>query len=146
MIYGVDTSFLVQIEVVEQPGHAQAHQLKNRILSDKITLGLVPQVLSEFIHVVTDPRRFERPLTAEQAVERSRIWWNLAEVRGLEVNGEAVSRFHDWMIQHRLGRKRILDTMLAATFDVHGISHVITSDQSGFSGFGVFTVVDPLDC
>ncbi len=62
---GVDTTFLVQLELVELPAHKSAHELLHReILSPQVPLALAPQVLAEFIHVVTDSRRFRRPLTA----------------------------------------------------------------------------------
>jgi len=144
MIYGLDTSFLVQIEVTEQPGHAQAHALKDRLLGESATFALAPQTLCEFIHVVTDPRRFERPLEADEAVRRSMIWWNLKEVKNISSTGWAVQRFHTWMTAHRLGRKRLLDTMLAATFEENQVHHVITSDPAGFSLFKIFQIIDPL--
>jgi len=144
VIYGLDTSFLVQIEVTEQPGHKAAHQLKDRLMGEAATFALAPQTLCEFIHIVTDSKRFERPLTADEAVRRSEIWWNLKEVKNISSTGWAVQRFHAWMAEHRLGRKRILDTMLAATFEEHQIDHVITSDPGGFSLFKIFHIIDPL--
>ena len=134
----------VQLEVTEQPGHALAQQLKNRLLGESSTFALAPQTLCEFIHLVTDPKRFERPLSADEAVKRSAIWWNLKEVKNLSTSGWAVQRFHTWMAEHRLGGKRILDTMLAATFEEHQIDHVITSDPGGFSLFNVFHIIDPI--
>lgn len=144
MIYGLDTSFLVQLEVVEQPGHQRAQALKTRLLGESATFALAPQTLCEFIHIVTDPKRFERPLPAHEAVRRSSIWWNLREVRNISSSGWATQRFHSWMSEHRLGRKRILDTMLAATFEEHQIYHIITSDPGGFTLFKVFQILDPL--
>jgi predicted nucleic acid-binding protein len=144
MIYGLDTSFLVQIEVAEQAGHKKAHQLKNRLLKEAATFALAPQTLCEFIHIVTDPKRFEHPLSADEAIRRSEIWWNLKEVKNISSTGWAVQRFHSWMAGHRLGRKRILDTMLAATFEENQVFHVITSDPAGFSLFKVFQIIDPL--
>lgn len=144
MIYGLDTSFLVQIEVAEQPGHKKAHKLKDRLMGEAATFALAPQTLCEFIHIVTDPKRFEHPLSPEEAVRRSEIWWNLKEVKNIFSTGWAVQRFHSWIVGHRLGRKRILDTMLAATFEEHQVHHVITSDPAGFSLFKIFQIIDPL--
>jgi predicted nucleic acid-binding protein len=144
VIYGLDTSFLVQIEVAEQPGHARAQALKARLLEQGCSFALAGQVLCEFIHIVTDPKRFEHPLSVEAAINRSSIWWNLKEVKNLSSSGWAVQRFHTWMVEHRLGRKRLLDTMLAATFEENQIYHLITSDPGGFSVFKIFEIVDPL--
>jgi len=145
MIYGLDTSFLVQLEVTEQPGHAQAQELKTQLLGQDTSFALTPQVLCEFIHIVTDPKRFEHPLSAEMAINRSSIWWNLKEVKNISASSWAVQRFHFWMAEHRLGRKRILDTMLAATFEENQVHHIITSDPAGFSLFNSFQIIDPLE-
>ncbi|MCK9589659.1 MAG: hypothetical protein M0Q93_09905 [Terrimicrobiaceae bacterium] len=134
----------MQVEVTEQPGHSAAHQLKDRLMGEAPTLALAPQTLCEFIHIVTDPKRFERPLSADEAGRRSEIWWNLKEVKNISSTGWAVQRFHAWMTEHRLGRKRILDAMLAATFEEHQIYHVITSDPGGFSLSKIFHIIDPL--
>lgn len=144
MIYGLDTSFLVQLEVIEQPGHTQAQDLKTQLLGQNCLFALAPQVLCEFIHIVTDPKRFENPLSAERAVDRSSMWWNLKEVKNISPSAWAVQRFHFWMAEHRLGRKRILDTMLAATFEENQVYHIITSDPVGFSVFDNFEIIDPL--
>lgn len=145
MIYGLDTSFLVQFEVMEQAGHREAHQLKKRLLREKATFALAPQTLCEFLHIVTDPKRFERPLKMNEAIQISEVWWNLKEVSNITPTATTVPRFHRWVIEHRLGRKRLLDTLLAATFEAHHIENVITSDPKGFQGFKIFNIIDPLD-
>jgi len=71
---GADTTFLVQLELIELPAHKTAHELLQReILQPQVPLALAPQVLAEFIHVVTDPRRFQKPLTIDEAVAKSRF-------------------------------------------------------------------------
>ena len=84
---GADTTFLVQLELVELPAHQAAHQLLTReILQPQIPLALAPQVLAEFVHVVTDPRRFQNPLTTETALTKARFWWEAAEVQQCAAN------------------------------------------------------------
>jgi predicted nucleic acid-binding protein len=56
MTHGLDTSFLVAIEVRPYEEHARARF--QRLLKAGDTFSLSPQILAEFIHVVTDPRRF----------------------------------------------------------------------------------------
>lgn len=74
MSHGLDTSFLVAVEVAGHPGHAEARSFLNRVLDGEEGIALAPQVLAEFIHVVTDARRFQRPLTVAQARERAERW------------------------------------------------------------------------
>jgi predicted nucleic-acid-binding protein len=61
---GIDTTFLVHLEIVDLPIHSTASQVFAREVTAHGTIvALAPQVLAEFIHVVTDPRRFQRPLS-----------------------------------------------------------------------------------
>ncbi len=140
---GADTTFLVQLELKETPGHAAAHALlKREILDPGIPLGLSPQVLAEFIHVVTDPRRFQHPLTMDAAVAKARFWWQAVEVKPLLPTVESTALALHWLHQHRLGRKRILDTQLAALFWSRGVRSLISSNAADFQLFG-FTVMAP---
>ena len=67
MIHGLDTGFLVAAEVREHVAHANARATLARVLSTSDFIAIAPQVLAEFIHVVTDPRRFTQPLDMSAA-------------------------------------------------------------------------------
>ena len=56
---GVDTSFLVAFEVKSHPLHETARNIGRQYQAE--LFGLAPQVVGEFIHIVTDSKRFERP-------------------------------------------------------------------------------------
>ena len=134
---GLDTTFLVQLELVELPAHHAARQLLVReVIEAQVPLALAPQTLSEFIHIVTDPRRFQNPLNTGQAMAQARFWWNAAEVRHVFPTDESTRLFLDWMQRHQLGRKRILDTQLAATMWAAGVRHLLTSNPADFQIFG----------
>ena len=143
MVRGVDSTFLIQLEVAEHAGHAQAQSKQSSLLAAGDTFALAPQVLTEFVHIVTDPRRFVAPLAIDQAVSRASDWWQAAEVAQVLPGGSTVDLFVQWMAQHQLGRKRILDTMLAATYFSNGISSIITTNARDFAVFGCFDVVTP---
>lgn len=73
---GIDTSVLVQLEIVEIPGHQRAHELLRReVLDADGELAIAPQVLTEFLHVVTDPRRFQRPFTIAVRCKSLLTYW-----------------------------------------------------------------------
>jgi hypothetical protein len=40
---------------------------------DRMAIAL--QVLAEFVHVVTDERRFQQPFSMETALNKSEHWW-----------------------------------------------------------------------
>lgn len=134
---GIDTTFLVQLEVQEAPAHLAAHQcLRREVLDPATPIALAPQILTEFIHIVTDPRRFKQPLTIQQALDKAVFWWNAAEVRHIHSTGESTTLFLDWMRLHQLGRKRILDTQLAAMLWRAGVRRLLTSNPADFQIFG----------
>ena len=139
---GLDTTFLVQLEVRESPSHAAAQNvLQHRILGRNGEAALAPQVLTEFIHIVTDPRRFEQPLSVAQALAKARFWWNAGEVARVFPREETAAQFLEWITEHGLGRKRLLDTMLAATYFANGITSILTSNARDYRTFGVFELI-----
>ena len=54
---------------------------------------------------------------------------------------ESMDYFWKWMKEHSLGRKRVLDTMLAATYSSHGVTVILSSNARGFNTFGCFQVI-----
>ena len=140
---GIDTTFLVQVEVREHPGHDAAMLRLAELLKAQDTLVLAPQVLAEFIHIVTDPRRFSDPLKIDQATSRAEFWWNAKEVDHAFPTRESVGLFIRWIIEYRLGRKRLLDTLLAATYFSHGVRSILSSNARDYQVFGCFEVIIP---
>jgi predicted nucleic acid-binding protein len=47
------------------------------------------------------------------------------------------------MAEHQLGRKRLLDTMLAATYFAAGGTSIVSTDARDFTVFDTFEVVEP---
>lgn len=143
MIHGVDTSFLVAHDIAGHQEHTRARKLLSKLLVAGDTLALAPQVLAEFIHVVTDPRRFEKPLSMDAACDRVERWWNAEEVVQVFPGEHTVSAFLGWLREHSLGRKRLLDTLLAATYFNGGVTSVLTTNARDFRLYGRFGVLSP---
>ncbi len=141
MLHGLDTTFLVQVAVSQHPGHAAARSLLDRLLTSGDTFALAPQVLAEFVHVTTDEKRFEHPLTSQRALDCALAWWNAAEVVQIFPGAEATRLFFLWMKQHRLGRKRILDTQLAATYYHAGVRSILSTNARDYRVFDCFEIL-----
>ena len=56
---------------------------------------------------------------------------------------DAVKWFLDAMACHRLGRKRVLDTMLAAIYRSAGITSLLTLNAEDFAVFREFSCLGP---
>ncbi len=143
MTHGLDTGFLVAAEVAEHPAHAGTRSQLAHLLAAGDRLALAPQVLAEFVHVVTDPKRFTRPLEMSDALRLAQQWWTAREVDQVFPNDAAMRQFLDWMQRHRLGRKRLLDTLLAATYRSAGADSLLTLNSADFAIFGGFTFIAP---
>lgn len=141
---GIDTNVLVLIELQEIPQHGAAQALFRReVLERGEVVALAPQLLTEFIHVVTDARRFKKPLTMEEALERADAWWNMREVTHVFPTTASTALFLQWLKTHGLGRKRLLDTHLAATYWASNVHRIMTHNPRDFSIFGGFELLVP---
>jgi hypothetical protein len=61
----------------------------------------------------------------------------------LEPDGKSMNQTLEWMRQFDLGRKRILDTQLAASLYSCGVWRLLTSNPADFAVFKVFEIVVP---
>jgi predicted nucleic acid-binding protein len=140
---GLDANFLIACEAQEHQHHEAAHEILSSLMVEGERFAIAPQVLAEYLHIITDGRRLKKPQTMRQALERADLWRTAAEVDVLLPNDRALELFFSWMSQFRLGRKRVLDTMLAATLATAGIVRLATIDVRDFEVFGVFECLAP---
>ncbi len=106
MRHGIDTGFLVAAAVAEHPDQTSARLKLAELLVAGDRFALAPQVLAEFIHIVTDPRRFVQPLDMASARDLAEQWWTARDVDPVFPGEAAVRQFLDWLRQHHLGRIR----------------------------------------
>jgi len=139
----LDADVLVNWVMEGTTCHAAARYFVERRLLGGERVALTPLVLNEFIHVTTDPRRFPSPLKMKEAVVRARTIWVAPEVDRIHPAPEVVSRTLDLLETLSLGRKRILDTMLAATLEIAGIRRLATFNRKDFDIFPFLEIVTP---
>lgn len=136
---GVDTSFLVAFEIPLHESHESAMALAEQHSHDGF--AVTTQVLSEFVHVVTDGRRFRQPIAPNDAVSRAHRWWSSGEIRRVHTDDKSVALFLEWMSAFSLGRKRVLDTLLAATYAAAEVPLIATTN---WRDFGIYPGIHPL--
>lgn len=95
------------------------------------------------MHIVTDSRRFTQPLAMPTACQLAEQWWTAKDVVQVLPDDPATRRFLAWLQLFSLGRKRLLDTLLAATYRQVGIQSLLTTNPTDFTAFGVFTCITP---
>ncbi len=144
MSLGIDTDVLVSWAMLGAPHHDAARRLlETEIGSRNAPIALTPQVFFEFIHVVTDARRFVRPMGMDQAVSVARDLWDAPETIRVLPGPSMLHRVFELLESLHLGRKRILDTALAVTLNQAGVNRLATFNGNDFAVFSFLEVVDP---
>ena len=85
--------------------HVAARDLLARLLAAGDFIAIAPQVLAEFIHIVTDPRRFTQPLDLAAANRLAEQWWTAREVVACFPTTPPLGNSWVWLRQYFLGRK-----------------------------------------
>ena len=135
---------LVSWVMAGAPRHRAAHRLLDtEVREHGSSLGIAPQVMHEFLHVSTDPRRFENPLSMQAGLRWSRSLWNASEVVRILPAPGVLDRTLELLERLRLGRKRILDTALAATLELAGVRRLATFNPGDFRSFAFLELVAP---
>jgi hypothetical protein len=83
-------------------------------------------------------------LEIAEARKLAEQWWTASEVEKVFPNQPAVTKFFEWHGGARLGRKRLLDTLLAATYWQEGVSSLLTTNPSDFAVLKAFSCITPL--
>ena len=144
MSLGIDTDVLVSWAMRGAPHHDAARRLfETEIETREVSVALTPQVFFEFIHVVTDPRRFERPMQMNEAVSVARDFWDAPDTIRVLPGPSMLHQVFELLQSLRLGRKRILDTALAVTLSQAGVRRLATFNGRDYEIFAFLEVVDP---
>ena len=139
---GIDTTFLIDLEIKESPRHERAVEIFNKWREEKNSfLVIYSNVFNEFLHVITDAKRFVYPVPMETAIERCWYWIDHQRVKVVYSSDDSLKRQLLWMSMHELGRKRINDTTMAAVYAQEGVSKIITANPADFEILKTFEVI-----
>lgn len=78
----------------------------------------------------------------EQAIERTWFWLDQERIKIIYPNDSSLKRALLWTNMHKLGRKRIQDTYMAAAFAEAGVSELWTATPDDFKILGCFDLID----
>jgi len=140
---GVDCNVLVQLAIGDHPANARTLAVVESQAEQGEKLVLPSLVATEFLHVVTDERRFAPPLTMPEALDWIQEFLASPAVTLLEPTQASMDQAIRWMRQFNLGRKRILDTHLAAILHTSGVRRLLKPNPADFAVFGVLETLTP---
>jgi predicted nucleic acid-binding protein len=140
---GLDCNILVQLAIADHPANAKTLAVVQSEIQKGTKLVFPSLIVTEFLHVVTDDRRFAPPLTMSEALDWMEAFLANSAVSLLVATQASTDQTLQWMRQFNLGRKRILDTHFAAILHTSGVSRLLTSNPSDFTVFDVLETVTP---
>lgn len=144
MKLGIDTNVLLQAHLPALDRHELAHRYLHRQLAlPGVTLVVTPLVLHEFVHVVTDGRRFAPPVAMTEALAVARGYLGRSNVECIATDEPSLLLGLDLLSRHKLGRKRIADTLFAATLLTHGVHRLVTFNVADFEVFENLIAMEP---
>ncbi len=140
---GLDCNILVQLALRDHPANAATVAAVQAEVKRGNRIVFPSLVIDEFLHVITDARRFNPPLTMIEALDWVESFLANPAVGLLEPTPESLRQTLEWMRKFNLGRKRILDTHLAAVFYAAGVRRLFTANSADFAIFNVFEIITP---
>ena len=140
---GLDSNILVQLALQDHPANVATIAAVQAETQRGHRLVFPSLVVDEFLHVITDARRFSPPLTMLEALDWVENFAANPAVGLLEPTPETLRQTLRWLREFNLGRKRILDTQLAAVLHTGGVRRLLTSNPADFTVFGVFEIITP---
>ena len=127
----LDTNALVYAINIDAPQHHMSQALIQAALDGEVAAVLVPQVLVEFLAVVTNPRRVQQPLAP------ARAWEVVTTLRMslpvLDLQPAALGILGELLRTRFIAGRNTFDLFLAAQMRSHGVSTICTYNQADFA-------------
>lgn len=154
----LDTTFLIDLYWTDSPRHQKAVELFNKFSSEaddenssvldgdkSVRLMIYYNCFNEFVHVITDSRRFDNAFSMEEALDIVDQWSNLEGVKIVYPSEQSFTRAKIWLSIFKLGRNRLNDTNMAACYAQECASTIVTANPKDFEVFEVFELLDYSD-
>jgi predicted nucleic acid-binding protein len=142
MSFLIDTNVLLRSIDLSHPMNASAVQALRKVREQGETVCIAPQNLIEFWNVYTRP--IERNGLGRSPSEAA------AEIRQLKaffsLLSETTAVYPEWerlVSAYNVRGVKVHDTRLVAVMRVHGISHILTFNDSDFTRFTEITAINP---
>ena len=140
---GIDTCFLIDLYWEDSPRNKNARVLFSKIANNEsVKVAVYYNCFNEFLHVITDSKRFENPLSVSEAISVIDYWCDIDRVTVLYPDDTSFKRTLAWMNRYQLGRNRVNDTQMASCYLTSGVSTIITANPKDFEIFESFEIND----
>ena len=138
----VDTNVLVYVTRPSAPQHAAAAAVLMRLEAQGAVLWVSPQVLREYLAVVTREQATAPALTSAAAVADVQRFRKIFEVAGEGMAG--IDRLLELVEDGRGSGRHVHDANIVATMIEHRIRRLLTFNDADFRRFSRIIDIEPL--
>ena len=132
-LFMVDTNVLVYSTVVSSPWYQEARQWLVALVSKGVELCITPQIVREYLVVLTRGDIFEQRFTPEEAL--GELEAVLPTLTLLDETEETVSYLRNLVRHYQVRGKNTHDTNIVATMLAHGVTRLVTYNSDDFRRF-----------
>ena len=136
----IDTNVFIYAINRASPHYRAAVHLRDQAQLEEAGFCIALQILAEFYSTGTNPRRFNPPLTVDQAVQEVDNIKALAGLILLPVPLDAADLWLQLIRQYRIRRSDIYDTQLVATMLENQVRRMYTFHVNDFTVYPAIEV------
>lgn len=140
----VDTKVLVYAHRSDSPFHVPAERCLRVLAQGRAPWAIAWPCLHEFYSVVTHPRIFKQPTSAERACEQIDAWLESASLQLLTETGEHWRALGELLKHGNIRRPMVHDARIAAICLGHGVHDELWTADRDFSQFPQLRIRNPL--
>jgi predicted nucleic acid-binding protein len=140
----LDANVLIYAEQGLSPYYVASKSLRDHALTGEVPACLSPQVLNEFYAIVTNPNRVDEPLTAREAIDEIRIYYQAKRLAKIYPGPAIIERELVLLEAHPVAGAGIHDLHLVATMLENGVRRIYTFNIRDFAPFSeIETLIPP---
>jgi len=141
----VDTNVLIYSTVSSSPWHQEARGWLAALLDEGIELCIIPQIVREYLVILTRGDIFEEQFTPEEALDELEAI--LPTFILLDENEETVSHLRNLVRRYQVRGKSVHDANIVASMLTHDITRLVTYNTRDFRRYQEITIelIPPLD-
>lgn len=139
----LDTNVLIYAFTEKATHHQAARALLDQAKEESANLVVVPQVVSEFYAVATNPRQMVEARKPHEVLEVIRILLELPGLTLLPTPPDVVTRWLELVNQRPVTGQKIFDVQLVATMLGNDVHRIYTFNTADFEAFEEIDTLKP---
>jgi len=131
----VDTNVMVYAADTNSPFHVACRQLIKQGIKDEVSLCVSPQVLFEFLAVITSPKRVVKPLKLDKAINEINKYLGYKNIKKIYPKNDVIKKTLELCKKYNIKGQEIFDVQIIATMLSNNVTTIYTYDKNHFERF-----------